>query len=100
MHCYWLPAAAAADTAASGSDWWDAVVDSVGDSLPDVVVAGLAATNALYEEAAAASSSGSSGGSRAAVVAAAQRATLRLAAGIGPLMDTWRMLPSNAQVRK
>lgn len=71
------------------------MVDSVGDSLPDVVVAGLAATNALYEAAAAA---GSSGGSNAAVVAAAHRATLRLATGIGPLMDTWRMLPSNAQV--
>jgi len=73
------------------------VVDSVGDSLPDVVVAGLAATNALYE-AAAAAAAGSSGGSNTAVVAAAHRATLRLATGIGPLMDTWRMLPSNAQV--
>jgi hypothetical protein len=29
---------------------------------------------------------------------AAQRAAMRLAAGIGPLMDTWRMLPSHAQV--
>lgn len=97
------------------------MVDSVGDSIPDVVVAGLAATNALYDAAAAAAAgaggggsngggnggsgyygaavgSGSSSGSSAACVGAAQRATLRLAAGVGPLMDTWRMLPSNAQV--
>jgi hypothetical protein len=33
-------------------------------------------------------------------VVAAQRAALRLAAGIGPLMDTWRMLHTHAQVRR
>jgi hypothetical protein len=67
--------------------------------MPDVLVAGLAATNALFEAAAAGSSAAGAAGSSTGCVVAAQRAALRLAVGIGPLMDTWRMLHTHAQVR-
>lgn len=76
------------------------MVDAVGDSMPDVLVAGLAATNALFEAAAAGSSAAGAAGSSTGCVVAAQRAALRLAAGIGPLLDTWRMLHTHAQVRE
>ncbi|KAF8065439.1 hypothetical protein HT031_003040 [Scenedesmus sp. PABB004] len=89
--------AASPDLATAGSDWWDAVVDALGDSMPAVLVAGLAASNALFEAAAAGGGDAASG-SAASVAPAAARAALRLAAGIGPLLDTWRMLPSHAQV--
>jgi hypothetical protein len=67
--------------------------------MPDVLLAGLAATNALFEAAAAGSSAAGAAGSSTGCVLAAQRAALRLGAGIGPLMDTWRMLHTHAQVR-
>jgi hypothetical protein len=95
-------------------EWWDAVVDGVGDSTADVILTSVACVNKLFA-AADPSSSGSSSNARAGpglgggavagpgegagLAKAAGRAAQRLCVGLGPLLDTWRMLPSHAQVR-
>jgi hypothetical protein len=80
-----------ADLAALSCDWWDCVIDALGDNSPDVLCAGLAAVNRLFDTVTA---TGASGGA----AAAAGRAALRLSSGVGPLLDTWRLLPAHAQV--
>lgn len=77
---------------ATSDEWWDAVTDGLADSIADVLLASLAATNKLFAAAA------ESGRSATALRTSARRTALRVSLVMGPLVDTWRMLPSHAQV--
>lgn len=77
---------------ATSDEWWDAVTDGLADSISDVLLASLAATNKLFTAAA------ESGKSAIAMRTSARRTALRVSLVMGPLVDTWRMLPSHAQV--
>jgi hypothetical protein len=78
--------------AATSDEWWDAVTDGLADSTADVILAALAATNKLFDAAGAATRGA------LAMRASARRTALRVCLVMGPLMDTWRMLSSHAQV--
>jgi hypothetical protein len=84
-----LPAAMAANS----DEWWDAVTDGLADSMADVILSALAATNKLFE------SAGTATHAALAMRANARRTALKVCLAMGPLVDTWRMLPSHAQVR-
>ena len=73
-------------------EWWEAVTDGLADSTADVILAALAATNKLFEAAETAKHGVT------AMRNSARRAALRVCLAMGPLIDTWRMLPSHAQV--
>ncbi|GBF90113.1 hypothetical protein Rsub_02821 [Raphidocelis subcapitata] len=77
---------------ASSDDWWDAVTDGLADPMADVILAALAATNKLFEAAATAAHGAT------AMRTSARRTALRVCLVTGPLVDTWRMLPSHSQV--
>jgi hypothetical protein len=77
---------------ATSDEWWDAVTDGLADSMADVILASLAATNKLFVAA------GEATRGATAMRASARRAALRVCLVMGPLVDTWRMLPSHAQV--
>jgi len=68
------------------------VTDGLADAMSDVILASLAATNKLFESAAAATHGAT------AMRNSARRTALRVCLVMGPLVDTWRMLPSHAQV--
>lgn len=89
-----IQAALAASPAlvATNDEWWDAVTDGLADSMADVILASLAATNKLFDAAASASHGA------VAMRTSARRTALRVCLVMGPLVDTWRMLPSHAQV--
>lgn len=78
--------------AATSDEWWDAVTDGLADSMADVILAALAATNKLFE------SAGSTTHAALAMRTNARRTALRVCLVLGPMIDTWRMLPSHAQV--
>ena len=77
---------------ATADEWWGAVTDGLADPAADVILAALAATNKLFEAAAEAARGAT------ALRASAARAALHVSLVMGPLIDTWRMLPSHAQV--
>lgn len=78
---------------ATCDEWWEAVTDGLADDKADVILAALAATNKLFEAAERATHGAT------AMQQSTQRAALRMCLAMGPLIDTWRMLPSHAQVR-
>ncbi|KAI8464574.1 MAG: hypothetical protein J3K34DRAFT_114028 [Monoraphidium minutum] len=77
---------------ATSDEWWDAVTDGLADSTADVILSALAATNKLFEAA------GSATKAVLAMRISARRTALRVCLVMGPMIDTWRMLPSHAQV--
>jgi hypothetical protein len=78
--------------AATSDEWWEAVTDGLADTTADVILASLAATNKLFEAAAGATRGAT------AMRTSARRTALRVCLVMGPLVDTWRMLPSHSQV--
>ena len=78
--------------ASTSDEWWDAVTDGLADSMSDVILAALAATNKLFE------SAGTVSHAALAMRTNARRTALRVCLVMGPMIDTWRMLPSHAQV--
>ena len=76
--------------------WWDSIVDGALDSMADVIVAAITAANRLFSKAEAAAPTSST---VQLVHGNARRCVQRLAATLGPLLDMWRMLPNNSQVR-
>lgn len=78
--------------AATSDEWWDAVTDGLADSMADVILAALAATHKLFESASSAAHGATT------MRTNARRTALRVCLVMGPLIDTWRMLPSHAQV--
>lgn len=77
---------------AACDEWWEAVTDGLADDKADVILAALAATNKLFQAAETATHGAT------AMRNSTQRAALRMCLAMGPLIDTWRMLPSHAQV--
>jgi hypothetical protein len=56
--------------------------------MSDVILASVASVNKLFAAA----------GSAASLDQAASRISQQLCVGLGPLLDTWRMMPGHAQV--
>ena len=70
------------------------MTDGLADSMADVILSALAATNKLFD------SAGTTTHAALAMRTNARRTALKVCLAMGPLVDTWRMLPSHAQVRR
>ena len=87
-HILTLVLGCSAGLATRSIEWWEAACDGLGDSMSDVILASVASVNKLFAAV----------GSAASLDLAASRISQQLCVGLGPLLDTWRMMPGHAQV--